>query len=133
MLHQRPISGRTIAWSERGLAGVIAGAPGNSEEWSEFLTGWSDGIQSVDTSLTPAFYADQSPYGSYGLNSFQMPAFVAVSPVLNNQPTVTGANILGYSACYAHCPAAPYEATVTGWGGRISTIQFGDSGIDCGP
>ena len=88
----------------------------------------------MDSGLTPAFYANQSQYESFGRAGLTLKAFVAVSPILGNTPQVSGGNIDGYIAYYAtKCPASPYEATISGWGAKYNTLQFNDSAVDCGP
>ena len=109
-------------------------AASTSAEWADFIDGWAAGITSVDSRLTPAFYANQSQYESFGLAGLTLKAFVAVSPILGNTPQVSGGNIDGYIAYSAtKCPASPYEATISGWGDKYNTLQFIDSAVDCGP
>lgn len=105
----------------------------NTTEWSKWLTGWSDGIISVNSNLKPAFYCNQNQYTTYNLSSVALPAFVAVAPIAGNAPSVKGGNVMGYSAYYASCPASTYISDVEQWGGKINTVQFPDSGVDCGP
>ncbi len=129
------------------------GAPTTPQSWQDFLQGWYDGVTSVDPSLRPAFYANQSQYYSGGLTSSTLPAFVAVSPILMsddsaNQPFAPdggfgapGYNVTGYIAYgdftanppQPTCPALAYENAVRNWGAPYNTIQFPDSGVDCAP
>ena len=111
------------------------GAPGNSEEWSEFLTGWSNGIRSVDTSLSRLSHAVLNlstvpPGGGQlvpdaGIRR-RKPRDPATTGLLSQVPTSSG-------SYYAHCPAAPYEATVTGWAGGSALSSLVTVEIDCGP
>ncbi|MCL6444927.1 MAG: hypothetical protein K6T83_15980 [Alicyclobacillus sp.] len=104
-----------------------------ASEWMEWLHGWAEGITSVNSRLKPGFYCNQSQYVTYQLNTIDLPAFIAVSPIEGYRPTVSGNNIVGYAAYYAGCPAASYVAQVRSWGGKFNTVQFRDSGTDCGP
>lgn len=118
-------------------AAQLDGSPGNPADWALFLAGWATGIHSLNGRLTPSFYANQCQYNSGDLAAIRLPAFVAVSPVFfsggsGNKPGVSGGNIRGYIAYYGGCLAAPYEATVNSWGAPYNTIQFSDSGVDCG-
>jgi hypothetical protein len=110
------------------------GAPTSSSQWTSFLQGWASGMASVSgPPLRAAFYASQSQFQTYGLTSQTLPGFVAVNPILNNRPTISGGNVTGYIAYYGGCPAAQYENQIKSWGGRFNTLQFNDSGVDCGP
>ena len=116
------------------------GTPGTTADWGAWLGGWAAGIASVDAALHPAFYANQSQYAAFGLSAIGLPAFIAVSPVQGNQPFRSGggfgspgANVTGYIAYFASCPALADENTVRGWGAPYNTFQFSDSGVDCGP
>lgn len=102
-------------------------------EWDEFIQGWAEGITSLNSKLKPAFYCNQSQYSDYNLSTVNNPAFVAISPIQGNQPMVAGSNIEGYIAYYGSCPVAVDIAKVASWGAKYNTIQFPDSGIDCGP
>jgi len=95
---------------------------------------------SVDGALHPGFYADQSQYATYNLSNIGLPAFIAVSPIQGNEPFAPGggfgrpgANVTGYIAYFGGCPAVADENTVRGWGAPYNTVQFSDSGVDCGP
>jgi hypothetical protein len=112
--------------------------PGDSSDWASWVQGWSDGILSVDRSLTPALYVDQYQYSAFAISSLRLPVFVAISPILGNYPGngisfTPSANVDGYSAYTAGCPAGSYETTMQSWGGSYNTMQFGDSGSDCSP
>jgi hypothetical protein len=116
------------------------GTPGTLWDWGAWLGGWSAGITSVDSALHPAFYANQSQYYTYGLSAIGLPAFVAVSPIQGNEPFVPGgsfgrpgSNVTGYIAYFGSCPSLADENTVRGWGAPYNTLQFSDSGVDCGP
>jgi len=112
--------------------------PGDSSDWESWVQGWSDGILSVDSSLTPALYVDQYEYSAFAVSSLRLPVFVAITPILDNYPGngasfTPGANVDGYIAFTAGCPAQQYETAMQSWGGSYNTMQFGDSGTDCGP
>ncbi len=47
--------------------------------WKSILSGWSDGIASVDSSLKAGVYASQSEYRNYSLASQPLPVFIAVA------------------------------------------------------
>ncbi|GGI98617.1 hypothetical protein GCM10010885_05160 [Alicyclobacillus cellulosilyticus] len=103
------------------------------QDWQTWVTGWAEGVRSVHPDLTPALYCNQSQYVRFGLEKLDLPVFVAVSPIRGQAPAVKGGNIRGYCAFYAACPAAADVATVRSWGGVFNTVQFRDSGVDCGP
>jgi hypothetical protein len=103
------------------------------QEWRDFIEGWANGIQGGHRPLKPAFYCNQSQYETYELSSIPFPAFVAIAPILGNQPYVKGNNIEGYIAYYARCPVRDEIAQVKRWGARYNTVQFLDCGVDCGP
>ena len=112
--------------------------PGDSSDWASWIQGWSAGILSVDGSLTPALYVDQYEYSAFSISSLRLPVFVAIAPILDNYPGngdsfTPGANVDGYSAFTAGCPAQSYETTMQSWGASYNTMQFNDSGSDCGP
>jgi hypothetical protein len=109
----------------------FGGAPATGPDWSNFLTGWANGLRAVSGAMHPAFYTSQSPIQQFGLLSLPLPAFPAVSPILGNSPFIGGPSVNGYIAYYAACPAAAYVNQVVGWGAADNTVQFPDSGIDC--
>jgi hypothetical protein len=88
--------------------------------------------------LTPALYVDKYEYSAFGISSLRLPVFVAITPILDNYPAnpdgfIPGANVDGYIAYTGGCPAESYETTMQSWGGSYNTMQFPDSGADCGP
>jgi len=108
-------------------SGLDSGPGGTSAAWSSFLTGWAQGIASVDPSLKAGFYADQYEYNTFDLAAIQLPAFVALafpSPQNILQPPTT--NVAGFVAFGATCPAAAEEQTLATppWGGTYNTLQF---------
>ncbi len=116
------------------------GTPTTPSDWGAWLGGWAQGLLSVDGALHPGFYADQSQYATYNLSNIGLPAFIAVSPIQGNEPFAPGggfgrpgANVTGYIAYFGGCPAVADENTVRGWGAPYNTVQFSDSGVDCGP
>ncbi len=116
-------------------SGLDTGAGATDANWSSFLTGWANGITSVDPSLHPGFYADQNEYIDFDLASIQLPAFIAVAfPSPNPDITNPGTNIAGFIAFGATCPAASEESTLANppWSGSYNTLQF-TGGAYCGP
>ena len=112
--------------------------PTNAVDWNSWVTGWASGITAVDGTLTPALYVWQNLYTTNSMTSIRMPVFMAISPILGNFPGngtgfVAGANVDGYIAFSASCPAGPYVSTMQSWGGSYNTLQFNDSGADCAP
>ena len=105
----------------------------NASQWADFINGFADGVHSVDGALPVAFYSNQSDYTTYDLASINISALIAVSPIRNNSPFVSGGNIVGYIAYTASCPVAPDVSQVESWGARWNTVQFQDNGADCGP
>ncbi len=108
-------------------------SPTAAINWAEFIYGWAQGIKGVDRTLNSGFYCNQSQYMDYNLASVTLPAFIAISPIDGNQPMVHGENIVGYIAYYADVPAASDISQVLSWNGKLSTVQFRDSGVDAGP
>jgi hypothetical protein len=115
-------------------SGLDNGAGATSANWSSLLTGWANGLASVDPALHPGFYADQFEYNTFDLAAIQLPAFVAIAfpgpvNVLQN-PT----NVAGFIAFGASCPATGEEQTLTGagWSGAYNTLQFAGAQY-CGP
>ncbi|TDY49580.1 hypothetical protein C7445_10491 [Alicyclobacillus sacchari] len=102
-------------------------------DFQSFINGFAAGVQSVNSELQVAFYANQWQYSTYQLAKLDIPAFIAIAPIAGNKPEVSGSNIKGYIAYYASCPAASYVAQVKLWGGLYNTVQFPDSGVDCSP
>jgi hypothetical protein len=108
--------------------------PGSSlADWKAFITGWEAGIASVSKQIKAGFYCNQSQYMDYNLNEIPLPAFLAISPISGNKPFVKGSNIAGYIAYYAACPAKQDITQIQSWNGQYNTVQFRDSGADCGP
>ena len=127
--------------------------PAATADFQNFIQGFADGVRSVDGSLRPAFYSDQSQYYDYQLSSVALPAFIAVTPIIYSSGTPDrpfdpsynlgspGPNIMGYveygdfnaNPPQPNCPAAVYEDAIRTWGGFINTLQFPDSGVDCAP
>jgi hypothetical protein len=102
---------------------------GTAANWLSFLTGWSQGITSVNTTLQPAYYADQYEYNTFDLGAIQLPAFIAVAfpgPIdILNATT----NVAGFIAFGATCPSASEEQTLVSapWSGSYNTLQFAGS------
>lgn len=116
------------------------GAPTTPATWAQFLGGWAGGIRSINGSLVPAFYSNQSEYQAGALATIALPAFVAISPIrfpwgATNQPLVAGDNIRGFIEYYAVCQggaARADKAAVASHGALYNTVQFADSRVDCG-
>lgn len=125
-------------------------APSSTQQWTDFIKGWVDGIGSIPSSdaLSPGFYIGQSDYNTYNLASLNyqaVKAFIAVgsggpgqhTDIYNVNPSVAGANIEGYIGYYGVCHDGNGNATtndggsaaadvghVSGWGGLLDTLQF---------
>ncbi len=109
--------------------------------WSAMLTGWTNGLASVDPSLNAGVYASQSEYRNYDLVTQSMPVFVAVA-FGNGGPIpiggATGSNIRGYisfsASCTPNSTLASEEATLVNppWSGQFNTLQF-NAGVYCPP
>jgi hypothetical protein len=114
-------------------SGLDSGPGATAPNWTAFLTGWADGIASIDTSLHAGFYADQSEYNSFDLASIQLPAFVAVAFPGPVDILHASSNVAGFIAFGATCPATSEEQLLTGapWNGAYNTLQF--AGTYCGP
>ncbi|MGH8995373.1 MAG: hypothetical protein ACRDYB_04970 [Acidimicrobiales bacterium] len=115
-------------------SGLDSGPGSSDANWSSYLTGWAQGLVSVDPGLHAGFYANQAEYNNFDLSTIQLPAFVAVafpSPqdILTNQAS----NVAGFIAFGATCPAGPEEQTLVNppWNGGYNTLQF--EGQYCGP
>jgi hypothetical protein len=109
--------------------------------WSSMLSGWQQGINSVDPALNAAVYANQSEYRNYQLSSSPLPVFEAVAfggggpiPVAG----ASGSNVRGFIAFLAQCTPtstlANEESTLLNppWAGQFNTLQF-NSGVYCAP
>ena len=107
---------------------------GTASNWLAFLTGWSQGITSVDAGLHPGFYADQTEYNDFNLASIQLPAFVAIAFPSPSNILASSPNVAGYIAFGATCPASGEEQTLTNspWNGSENTLQF-SGGAYCAP
>ena len=109
--------------------------------WSAMLSGWQQGLNSVDPSLNAGVYANQSEYRNYQLSTSPLPVFEAVA-FSNGGPVpvagASGSNVRGFIAFSAVCsPAgalASEESTLLGppWGGQFNTLQF-NAGVYCAP
>jgi hypothetical protein len=104
--------------------------------WSAILSGWSQGIASVDPSLNAGVYANQSEYRNYNLASQPLPVFEALAFGGNGPVAVagaTGSNVRGYIAFSAVCtPTTTLAAEVSTlenppWSGQFNTLQFNAS------
>ncbi len=103
-----------------------------ASQWADFINGFVQGVQSIDTRLPTAVYVGQSDYQNYNIGSLNVPVLLAVDFTDPGSP-ISGPNVQGYVAYYATCPADSYMNRAAGWGGRINTIQFSGSGVPCGP
>ena len=135
---------------DQGINNPSGPTGGQIYRWTQMLAGWSNGIHSIDASLTPAVYADQAEYSAYDLAASPLPAFLAVAfgyspgspyPVVNpvRLPGVNGLNIRGIIAFFAGVPDAVacrdvrFEArALASWGAPLNTLQF-DPGTTCQP
>ncbi len=116
-------------------SGLDPGGPGSTAaNWLSFITGWAQGIESVNPYLRPAFYADQFEYNTFDLAAIQLPAFVAVAFPNPTDILTSDGNVAGFIAFGATCPAQSEEATLMGppWNGTFNTLQF-DAGTFCTP
>jgi hypothetical protein len=102
-------------------------------DWQDWVTGWSQGIHSVDPNLTPALYTNESDILTYGLQNLGIPLFPAETPISGHTPSVLGDAVSGYIAYYATCPAGDDVAEVKGWGAGYNTVQFDRHTAYCGP
>ena len=135
---------------DQGINNPSGPTGGQIYRWTQMLSGWSNGIHSIDSSLTPAVYADQAEYSEYNLATSPLPAFLAVAfgyapgspyPVVNpvRLPGVNGLNIRGVIAFFAGVPDSVacrdvrFEArALASWGAPLNTLQF-DPGTTCQP
>ncbi len=115
-------------------SGLDSGPGATDATWSSFLSGWANGIASVDPRLHAGFYADQYEYNSFDLAAIQLPAFVAVAFPAPVNVLDTPTNVAGFISFGATCPAASEEQTLLDgpWGGTYNTLQFSGSQY-CGP
>jgi hypothetical protein len=107
-------------------SGLDSGPGATAANWTSFLTGWANGLGSVDPSLHAGFYVDQNEYNAFDLSAIQLPAFVALefpdpTNILDNND-----NVAGYIAAGATCPASSEEQTLLGpaWYGSYNTLEF---------
>lgn len=117
------------------LEGAIP--PTNSSQFRTLVQGWVSGINTGSSGeLTAALYANQYQWNSYDLNTLNVPGFVAISPISSsNPPSATGSNIPGFNGYYGTCVNGNCngDVTVLNSFGETNSIQFSDSGDDCGP
>lgn len=114
--------------------------PTSHSQYSDIVQGFADGINqaNLNASYSVGFYDNQNHYNLYNLASIGHEAFVAINPILNNTPIVSGSNIEGWSGYYAACDssngsASKYVSQVNSFGAVENTLQFFGSGVDCGP
>ena len=109
--------------------------------WTSMLSGWQQGLNSVDPSLNAAVYANQSEYRNYQLSTSPLPVFEAVAFSGGGPVQVAGAsgsNVRGFIAFAAVCAPpttlASEESTLIDppWGGQFNTLQF-NAGVYCAP
>jgi hypothetical protein len=109
--------------------------------WSSMLSGWQQGINSVDPSLNAAVYANQSEYANYDLSTSPLPVFEAVAFSGGGPVPIAGAsgsNVRGFIAFSAVCtPSSTLqseESTLLSppWAGQFNTLQF-NAGVYCPP
>jgi hypothetical protein len=115
-------------------SGLDGGLGGTSANWSSILSGWANGLTSVDPALHAGFYADQFEYNTFNLASIQLPAFVAVAFPGPQNILQNPNNVAGFIAFGATCPAGNEEQTLLDppWNGAYNTLQFA-GGQYCGP
>ncbi len=104
--------------------------------WTAMLSGWAQGLASIDPSLNAGLYANQSEYRNYNLAAQPLPVFEAVA-FANGGPAViagaSGSNIRGFIAFSAVCnPASTLAAEMSTlenppWSGQFNTLQFSAS------
>jgi len=104
--------------------------------WTAMLSGWAQGLASIDPSLNAGLYANQSEYRNYNLAAQPLPVFEAVA-FANGGPAViagaSGSNIRGFIAFSAVCnPASTLPAEMSTlenppWSGQFNTLQFSAS------
>jgi hypothetical protein len=115
-------------------------------QWASMMSGWSNGLKSIDAAMVPSFYATQYEYLHYSLASIPLPFFVAVAFGYGGGSSlippsrlsgVSGSNIVGVSAFYSGVPTSVECSTVTtaandiaNWGYPTNTLQF-DPGVRC--
>lgn len=109
--------------------------------WTAMLSGWQQGLNSVDPSINAAVYANQSEYRNYQLSTSPLPVFEAVAFGGGGPVPVAGAsgsNVRGFIAFSAACtPASTLAAEMTTllnppWAGQFNTLQF-NAGVYCPP
>jgi hypothetical protein len=116
-------------------SGLDSGPGATPANWSSFLTGWSNGLASIDPALHAGFYADQYEYNAFDLASIQLPAFVALAfPGPTNILVNPSNNVAGFIAFGATCPAGAEEQTLVSppWNGSYNTCSS-PAGQYCGP
>lgn len=109
--------------------------------WSSMVSGWQQGINSVDPNLNAGVYASQSEYRNYQLSTLSLPVFMAIAFGGGGPVPVTGAsgsNVRGFISFDAVCsPASTLQSEATTllnppWDGEFNTLQF-NAGVYCAP
>jgi hypothetical protein len=104
--------------------------------WTAMLSGWAQGLASVDPSLNAGLYANQSEYRNYNLAAQPLPVFEAVAFGGGGPAVIAGAsgsNIRGFIAFSAVCSPTSTLATEMStlenppWSGQFNTLQFNAS------
>jgi hypothetical protein len=109
-------------------------------DWYATLTGWRNGLTSIDPALRAGVYANQYEYMTYKLYNQPLPSFIAgafsqvtVKGQKQLQPpkrTAFGANILGfvmYNAFNPTCVQVTQERLLLSaapWNGAYNTVQI---------
>ncbi len=108
--------------------------------WNALMTGWRDGISSVDPSLNAAIYTEESQYAAAGIANTSMPVFMAIAwgnggyaPV----PIAHSSNVLGFIEFGNVCSSGQVQRQLdmfksSPWNGRYNTVQFEPPGY-CKP
>ena len=106
--------------------------------WSATLTGWRDGLASIDPSLNPGVYADEYEYLNVGLANQAMPVFMAIAwyngpPI----PIAHSSNVLGYIEFGNLCISGLVQTQLQmfskpAWNGLYNTTQYNPPGY-CTP
>jgi hypothetical protein len=120
--------------------GIVTNGAYFAANWSSIMTGWRQGIASVDPTLNAAIYTDESQYTEANIAASSMPVFMAISwdgGIDLPQPIPHSSNVLGFIEFGNVCKSGKVQTQLRmfdspPWNGRYNTVQFGPPGY-CNP
>jgi hypothetical protein len=125
-------------WTGTIHAGKVTNQALMQQWWAATLTGWKNGIASVDPSLNPGIYTEESQYSAMNIANQPMPVFMAIAwgdggPL----PISHSSNVLGFIEFGNRCVSGTVQNQLNmfksaPWNGLYNTVQFNPPGY-CTP